>query len=159
MGSNSTVLKLEAKAGAGTNQNQSTVSTSSSATNRQRLELYSSGEIPLTFGFMHRKFDTAMVAFLECLRQLGEFVEQTPDRASSVSMPVGGRSGTGSPGPGAAVKMPYEIKKDRIHDQSIKLSVSKDENWTKACKYTLTCCKYLLAHANNVESLAMRRGR
>jgi beclin 1 len=144
MGSNSTILKLEAKG----NDRSSSASTTSGATvPRQRLELYSSGEIPLTFGFMHRKFDTAMVAFLECLRQLGEFVERTP--AGAVP---------GSPGP-SAVKMPYEIKKDRIHDQSIKLSVSKDENWTKACKYTLTCCKYLLAHANNVESHAMRRGR
>jgi beclin 1 len=55
--------------------------------------------------------------------------------------------------------MPYEIKKDRIHDQSIKLALNKEESWTKACKYTLTCCKYLLAHANNVESMGARRAR
>lgn len=39
------------------------------------LELYSSGDIPLGRIFMHRKLDTAMVAFLDCLRQLGDFAE------------------------------------------------------------------------------------
>jgi hypothetical protein len=39
------------------------------------LELYSSGDLPLGRLFMHRKLDAAMVAFLECLRQLGDFAE------------------------------------------------------------------------------------
>ena len=38
-------------------------------------ELFSSGDIPLGRLFMHRKLDSAMVAFLECLRQLGDFAE------------------------------------------------------------------------------------
>jgi beclin 1 len=144
MGSNSTIYKLESKA---PSQSTNSASTSASSNARQRLELFSSGELPFNLGhFMHRKFDTAMIAFLECLRQVVEFVESTP--------------GTGGPGsPGQSMKMPYEIKKDKIHDQSIRLSLSKEENWTKACKYTLTCCKYLLAHANNIESLGVRRGR
>jgi beclin 1 len=143
MGSTSAILKLETKP-----TNQSTISASTSNATRQRLELYSSGEMPLTFGFMHRKFDAAMVAFLDCLKQLCDFVEKAP----------AGGGAAGGPGP-PGMEMPYEIKKDRIHDQSIKLSMSKEENWTKACKYTLTCCKYLLAHANNVETLAARRAR
>ncbi|KAF2682701.1 APG6-domain-containing protein [Lentithecium fluviatile CBS 122367] len=149
MGSTSTIIKIEVKGGNSTAdaQHQSAPPT----VNRQRLELYSSGEFPLNFGFLHRKFDTAMVAFLDCLRQLGEFVE-------SQGMHAGG----GLPGVGSGVggmKLPYEIRKDRIHDQSIKLALNKEEAWTKACKYTLTCCKFLLAHANNVESNALRRGR
>ncbi|KAF2736656.1 APG6-domain-containing protein [Polyplosphaeria fusca] len=141
MGSTSTILKLETK-----NPTSSQAPSSSAPSiQRQRLELYSSGDFPLNFGFLHRKFDTAMVAFLECLRQLGEYVENSPA--------VGGGPGGGS------VKMPYEIRKDKIHDQSIKLSLNKEELWTKACKYTLTCCKYLLAHANNVESQGFRRAR
>jgi len=134
MGSTSTISKLEAK------NTGSTDATPSLA--RQRLELYSSGDFPINFGFLHRKFDTAMVAFLECLRQLGDFVENRSTH----------------PG-GPSVKLPYVIRKDRIHDQSIKLALNKEESWTKACKFTLTCCKYLLAHANNVESLGGRRGR
>jgi beclin 1 len=99
-----------------------------------------------------------MVAFLECLRQLGEFVEKSgAGGANSPGLMDRGRIG-GGVGVGT-VKMPYEIKRDRIHDQSIKLALNKEEAWTKACKYTLTCCKYLLAHANNVESLGGRRAR
>lgn len=122
---------------------------------KHRLELYSSGDFPINFGFLHRKFDTAMVAFLECLRQLGEFVENSATTTTTTSPP--GQSSLAGPGGPQGVKMPYEIRKDRIHDQSIKLALNKDEGWTKACKYTLTCCKYLLAHANNVESMGVRR--
>jgi beclin 1 len=153
MGSTSTISKLEVKGGGSNSVAESRVSSATATSNsvsRQRLELYSSGDFPINFGFLHRKFDTAMVAFLECLRQLGEFVEnQGLHAGSSLSVGMGG--------PG--VKMPYEIRKDRIHDQSIKLALNKEESWTKACKYTLTCCKYLLAHATNVESLKARGTR
>ncbi|KAH6879274.1 autophagy protein Apg6-domain-containing protein [Alternaria rosae] len=160
MGSTSTITRIETKGGAGnaitesTRQPHSTSGNSPQVT-KQKLELYSSGDFPINFGFLHRKFDTAMVAFLECLRQLGEFVENS---AAAPSHALGGASiGAPGGGPPGGVKMPYEIQKDRIHDQSIKLALNKDEGWTKACKYTLTCCKYLLAHANNVESLGARR--
>jgi beclin 1 len=150
MGSTSTISKLEVKGSSSVAESRQSSTANSPSVARQRLELYSSGDFPINFGFLHRKFDTAMVAFLECLRQLGEFVEnQGVHAGSSLSVGMGG--------PG--VKMPYEIRKDRIHDQSIKLALNKEESWTKACKYTLTCCKYLLAHANNVESIRARRER
>lgn len=88
------------------------------------LELFSSGDLPLGRMFMHRKFDQAMVAFLECLRQLGEFVERTDSE----------------------MKLPYYIVKDKIGDSCIRLAFNQDEAWTRACKYTLTCVKFLLAH-------------
>lgn len=149
MGSTSTISKLEVKGSTAVAESRASNTTASPSVSRQRLELYSSGDFPINFGFLHRKFDTAMVAFLECLRQLGEFVENQ-------GLHAGSSVGVGMGGPG--LKMPYEIRKDRIHDQSIKLALNKEESWTKACKYTLTCCKYLLAHANNVESLSARRG-
>lgn len=97
------------------------------------FELYSSGDLPLGLGFLSRNFDNAMVAFLDCLRQVGEHVAQSP-------------SGTAT-----GLKMPYVIKKDKIGDVSIKLGTfGQEEYWTKACKYTLTCCKFLLAHASHV---------
>jgi beclin 1 len=153
MGSTSTITRLEVKGGGASSATDSRASTTTTTANttaptisRHRLELYSSGDFPINFGFLHRKFDTAMVAFLECLRQLGEYVENHPS------------AGTNSMGPGGVkMQMPYEIRKEKIHDQSIKLAGNKDEAWTKACKYTLTCCKYLLAHANNVESGGGRR--
>jgi beclin 1 len=146
MGSTSSINRLEIK---GSNAAESARQSSpKEQVQKHKLELYSSGDFPINFGFLHRKFDTAMIAFLECLRQLGEFVEHQPTQSV-----VGSFLGPG----GQGVKMPYEIRKDRIHDQSITLAGNKDEGWTKACKYTLTCCKYLLAHANNVESLGGRR--
>jgi beclin len=45
------------------------------ATKSTMLELFSSGDLALTHFFIHRKLDSAMVAFLECLRQLGDFAE------------------------------------------------------------------------------------
>ncbi|KAF2437400.1 APG6-domain-containing protein [Karstenula rhodostoma CBS 690.94] len=164
MGSTSTIVRLEHKGGSGpstiTTADARTVSASASASSpsltvsRHKLELFSSGDFPINFGFTHRKIDAAMVAFLECLRQLGEFVETHGVHTA------GGLGGVGSSSAASAgMSLPYQIRKDRIHDQSIKLSVSKDEAWTKACKYTLTCCKFLLAHANNMESGAGRRAR
>ena len=99
------------------------------------FELYSSGDVPLSFGLFHRSFDSGMVAFLDCFRQLGEHVERTSSQV---------------PG-GTALKMPYPINKDKIGEVSIKLgNFGQEEQWTKACKYTLTCCKFLLAHASHV---------
>lgn len=133
------------------------------------LELFSSGDLPLGRLLLHRRLDAGMVAFLECLRQLGEFVEMgstsaslssppsataSPrnqlDRNSSTSTNAEGGGGGGGGGGERGIKLPYEIHKDRIGDASIRLSVSQDEAWTRACKYTLTCCKFLLAHASNV---------
>lgn len=103
------------------------------------LELYSTGDLPL-LTFMHRKFDNAMVAFLELVRQLGAFVHRQ------------------TAAEGHPLTLPYRIEGDRIHDVSIKLGIAQDEGWTKACKLTLTCCKFLLAHASNVSSSARGAG-
>jgi beclin 1 len=104
------------------------------------FELYSSGDVPMSFGLFHRSFDSGMVAFLDCLRQLGEHVERTSSPASG----------------GAGLKMPYAINKDKIGEVSIKLgNFGQEEQWTKACKYTLTCCKFLLAHASHVADDAL----
>lgn len=104
------------------------------------LELYSSGDMPLGLTFMHRKFDNAMVAFLACIKQLGEFVEKESMRASNTPL-----------------RLPYKIEGDKIFKiegekmdgVSIKLGIAQDDSWSRACKYTLTCCKFLLAHTSN----------
>ena len=101
------------------------------------LELFSSGDLPLGRTILHRRFNDAMVAFLECLRQLGDFVEN-----GGSDLQPGQQLG--------GLKLPYRIEKDKIGSLSIKLGISQDEAWTNACKYTLTCCKFLLAHASNV---------
>jgi beclin 1 len=111
-------------------------SSSDGKRNGSVLELYSSGNLPLGLGLFHGKFDDAMVAFLDCLRLVGEHVQQTSSAAA------------GTPG----LKMPYPIKKDKIGDVSIRLgNFGQDPEWTLACKYTLTCCKFLLAHASHID--------
>lgn len=111
------------------------------------LDLFSSETLPLNLPWIHRRFDAGMVAFLECLRQIGTYVENTPNQG-----PAGPSSPRRSPSR-VGMKLPYEIKRDKIGDASIKLGFNQsDETWTRACKYTLTCCKFLLAHASNVAS-------
>lgn len=100
------------------------------------LELYSSGDMPLGLTFMHRKFDNAMVAFLDLVRQLGAHVQKQTERSPNI------------------LCLPYKIEGDKIGEVSIKLGIAQDDGWTKACKLTLTCCKFLLAHASNVGSTA-----
>ncbi|KAL4890631.1 autophagy protein Apg6-domain-containing protein [Aspergillus ambiguus] len=110
------------------------------------LDLFSSGDLPLSLPWLHRRFDAGMVAFLECLRQLGEFVEKNPAPVSSTRRGHGGMATGG-------LSLPYVIRREKIGDASIKLGFNQnDETWTRACKYTLTCCKFLLAHASNVAS-------
>ncbi|KAK4155538.1 autophagy protein Apg6-domain-containing protein [Chaetomidium leptoderma] len=106
---------------------------------RHVLDLYSSGDMPLGLTFMHRKFDNAMTAFLELVRQLGAHVHAQT-------------AADGSP-----LSLPYRIEGDRIGDSCIRLGVTQDDGWTKACKLTLTCCKFLLAHASNVNAVSMGR--
>ncbi|GAB7341935.1 hypothetical protein MBLNU457_g0240t1 [Dothideomycetes sp. NU457] len=106
------------------------------------LDLYCTNDLPLGLGFLHRAFDNAMVCFLECLRQLGNHVERSSADANNRAMLPG-------------LKMPYLINKDQIGDSSIKLGAfNQEEVWTKACKYTLTCCKFLLAHASQIDDVA-----
>ncbi|KAL4922990.1 beclin 1 [Aspergillus undulatus] len=111
------------------------------------LDLFSSGDLPLHIPWIHRRFDAGMVAFLDCLRQLGEFVEKTPTPIRANRREQAGAAVV----PG--LKLPYTIRRDKIGDASIKLGFNQnDETWTRACKYTLTCCKFLLAHASNIAS-------
>ncbi|KAI4105841.1 MAG: hypothetical protein L6R37_002486 [Teloschistes peruensis] len=122
------------------------------------LDLFSSGDLPLGARFLHRRLDAGMVALLDCIRQLGDFVENTSS-ASSTPQPrtaapgaVGGASGS------VGVRLPYRISRDKVHDVSIRLGAGTDETWTRACKYALTCCKFLLAFASNVGAAAAGGG-
>ena len=176
MGSTSTIEKLEYPT---PNPRQSSSSNTPNATSettpqqRQKqakvtsLDLFSSGDLPLGRMLLHRRLDAGMVAFLECLRQLGEHVEITSSASAPSSHPASpnpkspkstGGGGRDSPASGTGgLKLPYTIRKDKIGDASIKLGVSQDEAWTRACKYALTCCKFLLAHASNVGGEERRR--
>ncbi len=174
MGSTSRIEKIDQ--GVSTSRQSSssraTSSASSSKTHQDpqqpkitSLDLFSHGDLPIGRMLVHRRLDAGMVAFLECLRQLCDFVEQSSNRIAHNSNP----SSTDRPSPAndskvAKLKVPYTITKDKIGDPekpdliaSIRLGVSSDEAWTRACKYTLTCCKFLLACASNVGWVGQRK--
>ncbi|BGP32760.1 Vacuolar protein sorting-associated protein atg6 [Rhodotorula toruloides] len=89
-------------------------------------ELYGSGDFAVTRLLQNRRFDMAMVAFLECLRQLSEYVTRR-DRG---------------------VRLPHAVVKDRIGDVSIKLQFGSDETWTRALRHVLLDLKILLSRAS-----------
>ncbi|KAH0837276.1 hypothetical protein AYO21_09983 [Fonsecaea monophora] len=115
------------------------------------LDLFSSGDMAIGRLLNHRRFDSGMVAFLDCLGQLGNYVEKTS--SVDINPKPTMRNATLRNTPSKRV-LPYAIQGDKIGDVSIKLGVGfhQDENFTKACKYALTCCKFLLAHVSNLES-------
>lgn len=148
MGSSSKIAKLEYSTQSpsqSTTSNHSGQTQTGPAAKSTMLDLHHTGGLSLLR--VHRGFDSAMVAFLDCLAQLGVHVErQTSDPAYD----------------GDPLVLPYIIKNGKIGDASIRLGSgfqSNDEVWTKACKYTLTCCKFLLAHASNVGSSGGGRDR
>ena len=176
LGSTSTIDKIETSKSANSSPLQSQHGEGSGSNSLKgsttTLSLFYTSDLPLSLAFLHRNFDSAMIAFLECIRQLGEFVE----RATSPTTPHHQTSSpskhhtpfTKSPKkdnrnkPAEGLRLPYTIQKDRIHDCSIKLGgggsvgfggkgAAGDESWSKACKYTLTNCKFLLAHLSNLE--------
>lgn len=70
-------------------------------------------------------FNTGMVAYLSCLREIGEYA-MTCDRT---------------------LKLPHDMpsgKPDRVGSVSIRTSGQSDEKWTMALKYMLTNLKWLL---------------
>lgn len=89
-------------------------------------ELYGSGDFAVTRLLQNRRFDMAMVAFLECLRQLVDFVTARDPK----------------------VRVPHAVVKDRIGDVSIKLQFGSDEAWTRALRHVLLDLKILLSRAS-----------
>ena len=168
MGSTSKIEKLEYPAPSSSSAAQSSItSTSPTAASSQpqqqpkitTLDLFSSGDLMVGRMFLHRRIDSGMVAFLECLRQLGEFVETgSVDTIASTQSGPSNKATRPTDDTSRGPPLPYIIYKDKIGDASIKLGTSQDEAWTRACKYALTCCKFLLAHASNVGGAERRKG-
>ncbi|KAK4977309.1 hypothetical protein LTR28_007633 [Elasticomyces elasticus] len=133
MGSTSRIEKREYAAVAAAASSTTAEATRSQKPKVTSYDLFSGADTVLG-GFFHRGFDAAMVALLECLRQMGDHVER-----SSVAEE------------GKVHEMPYKVHKDRIGGFGIRLGAfGQEENWTKACKNLLTCCKFVLAHTSHV---------
>ncbi|KAI4467763.1 beclin 1 [Holotrichia oblita] len=90
---------------------------------QRELPLYGSGGFKFLWD---TKFDAGMVAFLDCLQQFKEKVEQ------------GHKD----------FRLPYQMNKGKIEDSSIysiKIQFNSEEQWTKALKFMLTNLKWSLA--------------
>jgi len=164
LGSTSRIEKLEyPQQSPDTTRNASSKANSAIPAKTTILELFSSG------GAMERlihsrRFDQGMEAFLDCLNQLGKHVERASSASRDGARPSLSRTPSAATNTGAAqpLRLPYAIDGDKIWSRdgspdqavSIRLGVgfAPDENFTKACKYVLTCCKYLLAHVSNLDS-------
>ncbi|KAF8326648.1 Atg6/Beclin, partial [Cantharellus anzutake] len=90
-------------------------------------ELYGSGDVHLTRLLHNRRFDYAMVAFLDCLRQMMEHVNSVDP----------------------SVEFPHAIVKDKIGEASIKLQFNQEEVWTRAMRHVLLALKLLLKWATS----------
>ncbi|WAQ81705.1 hypothetical protein PtA15_2A16 [Puccinia triticina] len=94
------------------------------------LELFGSDDFALARMLHNRRFDSAMVDFLECLRQVSEqVVKRSPQ-----------------------TKIPFRVHKDKIGEASIKLSFSSDEAWTSALRHVLFTLKIMNAALDHVSN-------
>ncbi|KAL4073906.1 APG6-domain-containing protein [Scleroderma citrinum] len=90
-------------------------------------ELYGSGDLHFGRLLHNRRFDFAMVAFLECLKQLMDLVKSHDPN----------------------VEFPHQIFKDKIGETSIKLQFSQEESWTRALRHVLLALKIILKWTTN----------
>ncbi|KAI4355229.1 hypothetical protein L6164_004022 [Bauhinia variegata] len=80
--------------------------------------------------FWSTRYDKAMTLFLACLKDFAEFAK-TKDLENNIP-------------PEKCFKLPYKIENDKVENHSITQSFNKQENWTKALKYTLCDLKWAL---------------
>lgn len=94
-------------------------------TNSSTYELF--GPVNL---FWSTRYDKAMTLFLTCLKDFAEFA-YLKDQENNIP-------------PEKCFKLPYKIENDKVENHSITQSFNKQENWTKALKYTLCNLKWAL---------------
>ncbi|XP_011023189.1 PREDICTED: beclin-1-like protein isoform X1 [Populus euphratica] len=80
--------------------------------------------------FWSTRYDKAMTLFLTCLKDFAGFA-YSKDQENNIP-------------PEKRFKLPYKIENDKVENHSITQSFNKQENWTKALKYTLCNLKWAL---------------
>ena len=93
--------------------------------NGARFDLYDDSDTSLGRWLGSRRFDSAMIGYLHCLKDLGDFAQAHDNQ-----------------GP-----LPYRInhESDKIGDMSVRTQFNNDQQWTRALKYLLIDLKCLLA--------------
>ncbi|TFL03151.1 APG6-domain-containing protein [Pterulicium gracile] len=90
-------------------------------------ELYGSGDLHFGRLLHNRRFDFAMVAFLDCLKNIIDFVKSQDSQ----------------------VDFPHQISKDKIGEASVKLQFNQEEAWTRSLRHVLLALKILLKWTTN----------
>ncbi|OMO64297.1 Beclin family [Corchorus capsularis] len=80
--------------------------------------------------FWSTRYDKAMTLYLTCLKDFAEFAN-SKDQENNIP-------------PEKRFSLPYKIENDKVENYSITQSFNKQENWTKALKYTLCNLKWAL---------------
>ncbi|PIA60070.1 hypothetical protein AQUCO_00400742v1 [Aquilegia coerulea] len=80
--------------------------------------------------FWSTRYDKAMTLFLTCLKDFADFAN-SKDLENNIP-------------PEKRFKLPYKIENDKVENYTITQSFNKQENWTKALKYTLCNLKWAL---------------
>ncbi|PSR76508.1 hypothetical protein PHLCEN_2v8411 [Hermanssonia centrifuga] len=113
-------------------------------TDKAAYELYGSGDLHLGRLLHNRRFDFAMVAFLDCLKQLVDYVRSQDPHVDFPHQYVRTLHGL------FACELSYmtvavpRIVKDKIGEASVKLQFSQEEAWTRALRHVLLALKILL---------------
>jgi beclin 1 len=108
-------------------------------------ELYGSGDLHIGRLLHNRRFDFAMVAFLDCLKALIDYIKsQDP----TVDFPHQSASFFFTADRGFTVFI-VRIVKDKIGDVSVKLQFSQEDAWTRALRHVLLALKILLKWATS----------
>eukprot|EP01121_Diplochlamys_sp_Union-15-3_P009552 TRINITY_DN2603_c0_g1_i2.p1 TRINITY_DN2603_c0_g1~~TRINITY_DN2603_c0_g1_i2.p1 ORF type:complete len:136 (-),score=16.86 TRINITY_DN2603_c0_g1_i2:34-441(-) len=87
-------------------------------------ELFGERDLSIIKFFWYRRFDTAMTAFLKCVKEIQDFILERDPKFTP----------------------PYKIdaKDPKIEELSTKLQFNHDQVWTRALKYMLTNVKWIL---------------
>ncbi|KAK0461324.1 beclin 1 protein [Desarmillaria tabescens] len=94
---------------------------------KSNYELYGSGDLHFGRLLHNRRFDLAMVAFIDCLKHLMDHIKsQDP-----------------------SVDFPHQVVKDKIGDVSVKLQFNQEETWTRSLRHVLLALKICLKWATN----------
>ncbi|TFK44335.1 beclin 1 protein [Crucibulum laeve] len=85
-------------------------------------ELYGSGDLHFGRLLHNRRFDIAMVSFLDCLKHLIDHIQSHDP----------------------SVEFHHQISKDKIGDVSVKLQFNQEEAWTRSLRHVLLALKVCL---------------
>ncbi|KAK0195350.1 beclin 1 protein [Armillaria mellea] len=94
---------------------------------KSNYELYGSGDLHFGRLLHNRRFDIAMVAFIDCLKHLMDHIKSQD----------------------SSVDFPHQVVKDKIGDVSVKLQFNQEEAWTRSLRHVLLALKICLKWATN----------